>query len=325
MVADNFNGQVQVTVYEKQSQVTTFGDESNNGVSNVRLIPVRENIVYDGVASVKNGLFSIDFVVPKDIAYQLGTGKISLYATDGSTDAQGMQSNVLIGGAALINQPDNQPPTVRLFIDDERFVSGGLTRRDAFLLAYIHDENGINTTGIGIGHELTAVLDNSKNVINLSNYFTADVDSYQSGKVKYLFKDLPPGKHEIRVKAWDTHNNSTESKIDFVVSDSEKLALAQVLNYPNPVNDYTTFQFNHNRQGEDLDVQIKIFTVSGSLVKTLTSTSVASKSHFADLTWNGRGENNQALAKGLYVYVVTVRSKQDGTEINKTEKLVLLN
>ena len=323
-VVTTFNGQVQITVYEKQSQVTTFGDENSNGMSNVRQVAVRENIVYEGNASVKNGLFTASFVVPKDIAYQLGAGKISLYATNRIIDVQGWQENVIIGGAALNNQPDNKPPTVRLFMNDESFVSGGLTQSEAVLLAYIEDENGINTTGISIGHELTAVLDDSKNALYLNNYYTADLDSYQSGKVRYLLKDLAPGKHTIRVKAWDTYNNSTENKLDFVVAYSEKLALAHLFNYPNPLTDRTTFQFDHNRPGEDLDVQIKIFTVSGSLVKTLTNTSIASKSHFADLSWNGQNENNQPLTPGLYIYVVTVRSKQDGSEINKTEKLVLL-
>lgn len=325
-VAATFNGTVQVTVYEKQSLANTLGDESSNGMSNVLPVRVRKNILYDGLASVRSGSFTLTFLVPKDIAYNIGAGKISLYAFSEITDAQGVNQHVLVGGANAKAPLDGQPPAIQLFIDDESFVAGGLTLPDATLLARITDENGINTTGIGIGHELTAVLDGRNNEsINLNNYFITDLDSYQSGKVKYTLKDLPIGKHEIRVKAWDTHNNSAESKINFVVVDSKKLTLAQVSNYPNPFDLRTTFRFNHNREGEDLWIQIKILTVSGSLVKTLTSVSLASKSHFSGIYWDGRNENNQSVAPGLYIYLLTVRSKFDGTEINRIEKLVLLN
>lgn len=326
LLVANFTGTVQVTVYEKETQINTLGDESSNGISNIRAVPVRENIIYEGVASVREGLFTATFVVPKDIAYNLGNGKISLYASSGLADAQGVNQNIIVGGADPNAGPDNLPPTVRLFMDDETFVSGGLTGSEATLIANFADDNGINTTGIGIGHEITAVLDgNKKEPIHLNNYFTADIDSYQTGKVRYLFKGLTTGKHEITVKVWDTHNNSAESKLEFVVANSEKLALAQVLNYPNPFRQLTTFQFNHNRQGEDLDIQIRIFTVSGTLVKVLSGTSKASKAHFADLTWDGRNEKNHYLSKGIYIYVLSVRSKRDGSVENKTQKLILLN
>ncbi|RDC64673.1 type IX secretion system sortase PorU [Adhaeribacter pallidiroseus] len=325
-VITSFNGQVQTTVYEKETQINTLGDESANGVSNVRAVQIRENIIYDGVASVKEGLFSVTFMVPKDIAYNLGQGKISFYAFSSTGDAQGVYNNIVVGGANPNGLPDNKPPTVRLFMDDESFVSGGLTSSTPTLLAHIADENGINTTGVGIGHEITAVLDNDKNQpIILNNYFTAKADNYQAGLVRYPLQNLSVGKHLIAVKAWDTYNNSTESKIELLVASSEKLVLDQVLTYPNPMQDHTTFQFSHNRQGEDINIKINIYNITGSLVKTLTGTSFASKPRLNAISWNGQNENNQPLTPGLYLYVLTVRSKRDGSEASKTKKLVLLN
>ena len=325
-VITSFNGQVQTTVYEKETQINTLGDESANGVSNVRAVQIRENIIYDGIATVKEGLFTVTFMVPKDIAYNLDKGKISFYAFSEKSDAQGVFTNILVGGANPNSVADNQPPTIRLFMDDESFVSGGLTGTNPVLLAHIADENGINTTGVGIGHEITAVLDDNKNQsINLNNYFTAQADNYQAGHVRYPLQNLSAGKHVISVKAWDTYNNSTESKIELIVAGSEQLILDQVVNYPNPVQDHTTFQFNHNRQGEDLNIKINIYNITGSLVKTLTGTSFASKTRLNAITWNGQNENNQALPKGLYLYVLTVRSKRDGSEASETKKLILLN
>ncbi|WP_439880409.1 type IX secretion system sortase PorU [Pontibacter sp. MBLB2868] len=321
-VAADFNGDIRVTVYEKPVTLRTFGDDG----SQPQPIKVRENILYDGKATVKSGLFDVAFVVPKDIAYNYGNGKVSLYATNGALDALGANQSVIIGGSAKNAEADNTPPTVKLFMNDESFVFGAPTNKDAVLLAKLFDDNGINTAGLGIGHELTAILDDDRdNVIVLNDYYTAEADSYQEGRVKYYFKDLAPGPHSLRVKAWDTHNNAAEEYIEFVVSNDSKIALEHVLNHPNPFSTKTTFHFDHNRAGDNLEIQVQIFTISGKLVKTLETTSYASKAHFADITWNGRDEYNDLLGRGVYIYKVNVRSQLDGSKTSIFEKLVILN
>ncbi len=321
-VEQNFTGNVRLTVFEKQTTVHTLGDEDS------RVVPVqlRENIVHDGQASVKNGLFELSFVVPKDIAYNYGAGKISLYANTTTHDALGAAKSIIIGGTAKNTPADNTPPTIQLFMNDESFVHGGNTGKSPALLAKIFDENGINTAGLGIGHEITAVLNEERDSpLILNDYYTSEVDSYQAGRVTYNFKDLKEGPHSLKVKAWDTHNNSAEEYIEFFVSNDAQIALEHVLNYPNPFSTKTTFHFDHNRAGEDLDIQVQIYTISGKLIKTLETTSYISKTHIADLTWDGRDEYNDILARGVYVYKVSVRSQQDGAKASKFEKLVILN
>jgi hypothetical protein len=46
-------------------------------------------------------------------------------------------------------------------MNDETFVSGGITNASPFLLAFLEDENGINTAS-GIGHDIVAILDGRK-------------------------------------------------------------------------------------------------------------------------------------------------------------------
>lgn len=321
-VASDFSGDLHLTVYEKPTTRYTLGDESSQKVP----VKARENIIYDGKASVQQGQFETTFVVPKDIAYDYGTGKIALYASNSTTDAMGANQSIVIGGTATNVPADNVPPTVNLYMDDESFVHGGSTGRTTVLLANLFDDNGINTAGMGIGHEITAVLDeNSDNVIVLNDYYTSAENNYQKGQVKYTLKDLEAGPHSVRLKAWDTHNNSSEEYIEFFVSIDADLALEHVLNHPNPFSTNTTFHFDHNRVGENLDIQVQIYTISGKLVKTLQTTSYASKAHVADISWNGRDEYNDALARGVYVYKVNVRSQQDGSKTSKFEKLVILN
>ncbi|MFB9865477.1 type IX secretion system sortase PorU [Rufibacter immobilis] len=314
----DFQGQVHLTVYDKRASLTTLGDQNPT-----RQVLARNNVLYDGLATIKNGIFEIAFVIPKDINYQIGEGSVQLYASTSSRDALGAVS-VPVGGADADTQADNIPPQLQLFMNDESFISGGLTGTDATLLALLYDESGINTAGSGIGHELTAILDeNSSAPIILNEFYTANVDSYQSGKVRYALKNLSVGPHTLSFKAWDTHNNSSTSKIEFIVASSEKLALDHVYNIPNPFLDKTIFHFDHNRPGQELDILIQVFTVSGKLVKTMHGFSDGN-THFSDLTWDGRDDSNDILAKGVYIYKVNVRSRQDGASTSRYEKLVLL-
>ncbi|WP_449549458.1 type IX secretion system sortase PorU [Hymenobacter elongatus] len=323
-----FTGQAHVTVYEKPAVIYTLKNQFDDVVLP---IIVQENIIYDGQATVRNGRFKVNFVVPKDINYSVGMGKIQLYAKDSVhvIDANGYRETA-VGGADPNAQLDTIPPRMRLFMDKESFVFGGVTGTNTTLIALLSDLSGINTAGAGIGHEITATLDNDPSKLTvLNDFYTANVDSFQSGKVKYLFKDLTTGPHVLRLKAWDTFNNSAQQEVEFIAASTEKLALAHVLNYPNPFSTKTTFQFDHNRTTEDLDVQVQIFTVSGRLVRTLRTTVVSSGPHVGRdldaLTWNGRDEYEDQLARGVYVYRVSVRSQHDGATASKFEKLVILN
>ncbi|KUG09261.1 type IX secretion system sortase PorU [Solirubrum puertoriconensis] len=318
----DFNGKAQVTVYEKADSVRTLGNQNPATV-----VAVQRNVVYDGQATVRNGRFTVQFVVPKDINYRFGLGKISLYASDSTrnTDAHGANPRIIVGGASKTGLNDTIPPTIRLAMDTESFAFGGLTRPNTTLLATLSDSSGINTAGTGIGHELTATLDNDPSKVTILNeYYTADLNKFTSGRVRYLFKSLTAGPHVLRVKAWDNFNNSGEKEVEFIVARDEKLALDHILNYPNPFATHTAFHFDHNRPGEDLDVQVQIFTVSGKLVRTLSAYVPASESHVKSITWNGRDEYNDQLARGVYVYRLSVRTSRDAP-VSKYEKLVLLN
>lgn len=321
-LASDFNGTLRITIFEKQTTQQTYGDERAPRVP----IKLRKNVLYEGAATVANGLFSVSFVVPKDIAYQYGAGKITLYASSTTQDAIGSNTTVTVGGTSGQAVTDNTPPRVELYLEDESFVFGGSTGTAPNLLIKLFDENGINTAGFGIGHELVAVLDgNEESPIILNEYYTSDKDSYQSGRISYQLKDLENGPHTLRFKAWDTHNNSAEEYIEFFVSNEADFSLDHVLNYPNPFSTNTTFHFDHNRAGEDLDIQVQIYTISGKLIRTLETTSYTAPAHVAAISWNGRDEYNELLGRGVYIYRISVRSRHDGAKASKFEKLVILN
>ena len=318
----SYNGIANVTCFDKENNVSTLGSAGP-----VMSFKLSNNFFFEGKATITNGKFTVTFVAPKDILFLYGQGKISLYAIaqSGINDAGGNYDNVQVGGANASAAADNTPPGIRLYMNDETFVSGGLTSDNPLFIAKVSDDNGINVGTGSVGHEITTVLSDNSNVLVLNEYYTTELDNYTKGVVRYPMKNFNAGNHSLKFKVWDTYNNSSEAYLEFVVANSEKLALNHVLNYPNPFSTHTDFHFDHNRAGDDLEVLIQIYTVSGKMIKTINQAYYASPTHISGLIWDGRDDFGDKIGKGVYVYKVKVRSIRDGSTIHKYEKLVLLN
>lgn len=322
MLQNDFNGLLQITVFDKANTITTLGTERSSRMN----FQLQQNILYEGKARVKNGMFQFSFVVPKDIDYQFDYGKISLYAKEEESlrDAAGARM-LVVGGSSADVPADTTPPRIRLFMNDTTFVSGGITGSNTSLLAHIFDESGLNITRTGIGHALTATLLSEKDTtIILNEYYTAGPDTYQQGQVSYPFQNLKAGKYNLNLKAWDTHNNSAQAGIDFIVAGSEQLVLRSLFNYPNPMSGYTNFAFDHNRAGEELDIHIEIFNSAGQSVKVLHTNLINSPEHIGELHWDGMADKGNKLDKGIYIYRITVRSMADQSTAHQVNKLVII-
>ncbi len=322
-----FSGTVFPTVYDKEQTVTTLGNDPGSSPKDFQL---RKNILFKGAASVTNGAFSFSFVVPKDIDYSFGPGRISYYAHDGvSEDASGYYEGFTVGGTSANAVQDDTPPIVDLFMDDNEFVFGGLTSPDPVIYVELSDDNGINVAGSGIGHDLTAVLDeNTQNTIVLNDFYEAEVDDYRKGIVRYPLNNLEPGRHTVRVKAWDIANNSGEGYTEFVVAEDAETVLDRVLNYPNPFTTNTEFQFEHNLAGRQVAVMVQIFTVSGKLIKTIHADMFAEGNRITGIQWDGKDDYGSDIGRGVYLYKVSLKPIDDnnGSDAAESdfEKLVIL-
>jgi hypothetical protein len=317
---EDFNGVVIPMVYDKELGQQTLANDGGSPFA----FKIRKNIIYRGRATVTNGNFTFTFVVPKDINYQFGTGRVACYAESMSTNASGFDNDPIVGGTATDVAMDDQGPRIDLYMNDETFVRGGLTDQSPLLFAKLFDNNGINTVGSSIGHDLLATLnDNTDQAVVLNDLYEADLDTYQSGTVRYRFNELSEGTHTLRLKAWDVFNNSSEATTEFVVASSAELALAHVLNYPNPFTTFTQFFFEHNRPCVALNVQVQVFTVSGRLVKTIGKQLACHGYRSEPLPWDGRDEFGDKLGRGVYVYRLNVTT-MDGEKAEKFEKLVIL-
>jgi hypothetical protein len=262
--------------------------------------------------------------VPYDINYTVGPGRVSYYAVANGVDAHGYNENFEIGSLLESAQLNTVGPEISLFMNDTTFVSGGLTDANPILLALLNDDNGINTVGNGIGHDLTAIIDEeTSNPLVLNDFYTSDTDTYKSGQVRYPLDELAAGDHTLTLKAWDVHNNSSKSTLEFVVAESSEIALDHVLNYPNPFTTRTYFMFEHNQACELLDVRIQIFTVSGKLVKSIVQQTAPSGFRSEPIEWDGLDDYGDKIGRGVYVYKVEIKNP-DGQKAEQFEKLVVL-
>ncbi|NQY67005.1 MAG: T9SS type A sorting domain-containing protein, partial [Flavobacteriales bacterium] len=318
----NFQGILYPTIFDKVQTLNTLGND-NNGENTISF-QVQKNAIFKGKASVTNGNFSFKFVVPKDIGYQYGEGRISYYAENGNIDASGIKTDFIVGGTDTTAVLNEEGPEIELFLNDDKFVNGGTTNENPNIYAKVYDENGINTVGIGIGHDITAVIDGDDvNPIVLNEFYESDIDSYKSGVIKYPLSDLSQGPHTITLKVWDVQNNSSERTKEFVVKNSKKMELSHVLNYPNPFTLNTSFYFEHNQPNSDLDISIQIFTLAGNLIKTINQKLTTSGFRSDAIPWDGRSDYGEKLGRGTYLYRITVQSA-DGFSSNKYERLVIL-
>ncbi|MEY5041480.1 MAG: hypothetical protein RLZZ414_1028 [Bacteroidota bacterium] len=322
VVQTGFNGILYPTVLDKK-QINFTRDNNNRNV--VDSFYTQNSILFKGKASVTNGLFDFEFIVPKDINYQFGKGKISYYVAGEEIDGNGFNQNFIVGGSNPNAVNDAQPPIIQLTLNDSSFVSGSLSDQNPLVIAKISDNYGINISGNGIGRNMTITIDGDvANSIVVNNFFRSDINSYQSGKLEYRLGNLSEGEHTLTVKAWDIHNNSSEETITFIVSNSKNFQLKNVLNYPNPFTTHTDFMFEHNQKNSSLDVQITIFTITGKVIKTIRA-QLDGNTGFAQtkIPWDGLDDFGSQIGRGVYIYNLKVKAS-NGLEAEKNEKLVIL-
>ena len=322
---DDFNGSIYPTIFDKPDTIFTLGQDPN---SPVRPFELQKNVLFKGEASVQNGKFSFSFVMPKDINFKLGNGKISYYAENGTIDASGNYQNVIIGGTDENFGTDDVAPIVEVFMNNENFRFGGITNRNPELFVKLSDDNGINVAGTSIGHDLIAVLDgNTQNTIVLNDFYESALNDFTQGTVRFPLSNIEEGRHEIEVTAWDVANNFGRGSTEFIVVSSEEVALQNVLNFPNPFIDQTCVSFEHNLTGQNLWARVDIFSLNGALVKTIIQ-DLSDDGSTECIVFNGTSDNGARLAKGIYVYNVKVIDKDGNLNTflgeSEFEKMVIL-
>jgi len=313
-IQSNFNGIANVQLYDQAQTVFTLG---NSAESPRTAYSTENSILFNGKATVTNGLFTIEFVVPKDIGFGPGKATIRLFAqaNNGGGSSASAQSAagalpIRIAGSmgALIR--DTTGPQIKLYLNDGAFKNGGITSENPILIAQLNDTSGINATGNGIGHDIVLVQNNDeRNSIVLNSFFSTELNQYQRGEIRYQLATLPEGKYQLKLKAWDLVNNSNQALLDFNVVKKNQLRIAQVRNYPNPVRHnggQTIFAFEHNQPNTNLLVNIEIVNTAGALVKRIQQTVNIQGSRNIQITWDGSSETGAKYTPGIFFYRINI-------------------
>jgi len=313
---ETFNGSVHAVIYDKVQRFTTM----NNDNEGTQTYSDRPNILFSGNAEVKNGIFSLSFMLPKDIKYNYGGGRINYYAQDdvNNNEAQGCFENFVIGGTDINNIAETDGPAVELYLNSENFVSGNKVNETPLFMANISDINGINTVGSGIGHDVMLTLDKDPlQSFVLNDYYRATENSYSTGEVKYKLPEMKNGKHTLTFRVWDLLNNSTTSTINFEVVKGLTPTIFNVYNYPNPVKAETSIVVEHDRPETILNTTVEIFDMSGRKVWSFSQSSAD------NISWDLVSNDGKKVKTGVYLYRVNVKTANSDI-FSKTNKMLIV-
>ena len=309
-IANDYNGIVTVQLYDQPQTVYTLGNSLESPKTSYT---TEKTILFNGKASVTNGMFTIECKIPRDISFGPNKANFKFFAQRlNSTNTQPAAGALpmRVTGNTVNTTRDTTGPEIVLYLNDEAFKNGGITSENPILIAKFYDTSGINATGNGIGHDIVLALNgDQRNSIILNSFFSNELNEYQRGILRYQLAELPPGKHLIQLKAWDLLNNSSTATLDFIVTNKEQLTITAVRNYPNPfkaLGGKTVFAFEHNQPNTDLDVTIDIVNAAGAAVRQIRRTVNTQGTRNIEITWDGTTQQGQKCLPGIYYYRLTI-------------------
>ena len=201
-------------------------------------------------------------------------------------------------------QPDMEPPTINLTVDGMTLTHGHVFSKGSLeFLIDIHDDHVLDEPTISMSFapvvELLEPLEQSEYTMTMS-------DDLRHAEIVYK-THLTNGEYAIQVQASDTSENSaylTPPEMEPLMFrvDEEVSLIGRIINMPNPFSDTTTFFYSLTQPADE--VTIKIYTVKGRLVRTLTQDFPGWL--YSEEPWDGRDEDGVKLASGVYLFKCTV-------------------
>ncbi|MCG8475316.1 MAG: type IX secretion system sortase PorU [Cytophagales bacterium] len=268
----------------------------------------RENVFYRGIVSVRNGVFSQEVTLPKDIGTEEQSAFIRFSATD---TLQGKYLTGSFGGLRLggvsADAQDSDPPAMLLkHAEGTPYQKGMHIQPIADWRLSLQDESGINISESDESHSLKLIIDDSETVFLNEDFF----NNGEGGEVRFR-TSLTLGSHQLKIQAWDLHNNMNEKIFNVQVTDLPELDIEEVSVYPNPVKSEANLTFEHNREGDDLEVNLKVLSIQGGLLYEKDWEFAESRKRIDEIDIDLRKQVQGGFPSGVYVYQLLVKSASD--------------
>lgn len=319
-VVDDFDGIIYPEVYDRPVSTHTLANDNEGCEVN---FTKQQSLLYKGRAPVSGGHFEYHFIIPRDVAYKFDRCKLSHYAKSESEDATGAYQNLYLGGFDESVNLEESRPEVRLYINDTNFRDGGMTDENPTLLVRLYDSIGINAVGSGLGHDITAILDENPNgLIVLNDFYETDVADEHYGSVHYALSGLSAGWHTVSVKAWNIFNYSNSATLRFCVHGSDTLTSSAFSAWPNPSSTQVAMRMEHNCPSSISSATFEIYDMRGRLVRTLTPTAIDGSYVVGPVIWDLRDDGGRRVQAGIYPTRCTLITT-DGERLTERGKVVV--
>ncbi len=318
---DDFNGIAEITMYDAEKPITTYG---NGSEGQVQTYNDRKTRLYMGRANVIGGKWNLDILMPSEIENNYSPALLNVYASDSiSREAAGSTTDFYVYGYDSSMPEDTEGPEITRFVlNSDSFTNGAVVSPGPLVLAEFNDPSGINLSGAGLGHKMALSLDGKRYLDNLESYYEPDASDVTSGHIAYPLSDLDAGSHTLDLIVWDNANNSSTARIEFSIDVAAAPGIADISTDVNPARTSVVFNVTTDRALEALECVIEVFDLSGALVWSNSSSNTTGTDASIKFGWDLKDKSGKRVNRGIYLYRATVTSS-NGASSSKTRKLAV--
>lgn len=320
----DFDGTIASTLYDAEYSITTRANGETDDDGN----PLGKNVTFEqhgdrlfaGNDSVRGGHFKVHIAMPSDIANNFREASLSLVAqqNDGTlrTDHSAGVSREFYVYGSDDSVVDTIPPVIKaIYLNHPSFVSGNHVNATPMLIAELSDNRGINMNTSGIGHQMNILLDGNRSYSDVAEFYTPATSGLPEGTIAYQLPTLEEGPHTLRLRVWDTSDNSTSETIEFYVSPDQAPILYDVYSDANPASTEANFYLSHDRPDAQVEVTISVFNMLGKPVWESVTTGRSDMYLTSPVTWDLHDMAGHRVIRGIYLYRASIR---EGDNVSNT-------
>lgn len=319
---ENFNGEVRATIYDSKQTIRSVVQGEDNGYFSFTSYP---NLIYFGNTDISNGSFRVQFNVPLDISYTKDNGLMNFYAYDEEqkTDANGSFLNYVLAGTNENPSLNDIGPEIEImFLNTADFRDGDNVNETPYFFAQVYDEDGINMTGAGIGHDILISIDDNPLWTHNLNAFYHPL-SVSKGTVGFSIPTLPEGEHVLTFRIWDILNNPSVDTLRFTVVDGLKPKIVELFSSINPARINTQFILDHNFPETQMDVEIRVYDLTGRAIWTHSEKGSSGYLKNYPVEWDLSYDNGSRVPPGIYIYRAAI-STSTSKMATKAKKIIVV-